>query len=237
MKAHSLTRKAHSLTRSFIACFALVALPASAAVVFTITDTRPGETAVTTATTTLGSVSSTAAVPTAVYTITGLDLTSVGGGASETIAFNITYSATGGDGVPQINGFGNISVTGGQDDNQINIDETLTATISLNSGATTFTGNINLGFINTTAGGAGSGETWNVIHDGGTTAGSFATGNTTSFASSSFVTYDVTGGSNPPAINLQGFEVEISAAAVPEPSVSLLTALGVFLLMRRRRCS
>jgi len=217
----------------------MVAGTANAAVVLTVSDqTRDGDngSGTRTLTTTLGSVSAPPAVPTTTYTVSGLDLTSVGGGASETIAFDITYSQTGGTGV-QFNGFGNVSVTGGED-NQIDLGETLTATVSLNNGLSTFSGLISLGIVQINAGGTTSDETWNVIHDGGTIPATTAN-NPTSFAASSFVTLETTDGQQQfDRINLQAFHVEITADSVviPTPAAwpaatALLTALAV----RRRR--
>lgn len=204
-----------------------------AAVTFTVSDTRPGESAVTTPSSTLGSVSSTAAVPTATYTITGLDLTSVGGTNNETIVFDVLYThgGTGGTGV-QINGFGNIAVTGG-DNNQVDNEETLTATLSLN-GATTFTGGLSLGFTSFQTGGVSAEETWNVITASGTQFFPAGSGTNATFDPSSFVTLDpVSGNTNNGTFNAQAFTVSITA--VPEPSASLLGGLGLMLLLRRRR--
>jgi hypothetical protein len=197
-------------------------------------DSRPGELDATTPTTTLGIVASTASVPTTTYTVTGLDLTSVGGGLSETIVFDVDYTQTGGS-AAQVNGFGNISVTGG-DNNQIDLGETLTAMVSLNS--TTFGGVVTLGLVEVGAGGVNDGEMWNVIHDGGTIAESFGGGTTfTSFPLSSFVTLETTNGTYiTDQINFAAFGVEITAEnAVPEPASLAGGLLGVALIAGRRR--
>jgi len=224
--------------KSLLVLTAIVATATSApaAVILNVSDTRPGETANTVATTTLGSVSSTANVPTATYTITGLDLTSVGGGASEQIVFDIDYTQTNGSGV-QVNGFGNISVTGGSSDNMVDGDETITATLSLNS--TTFTGDISLGFVSFATGGVSnfSDESWDIIHENGTVSFVETTDKVATFAPSSFVTLDpVAGpGSDGGTFNVQGFDVEISTAIIPEPASLSLLALGSLLIASRRR--
>lgn len=228
------------LNRLLVVFVAVVGTAASApaAVIFTVTDTRPGETANTIPTSSLGTVASTApgtVIPTTTYTITGLDLTSVGGGTSETIAFDVDYSQTGGS-AAQVNGFGNISVTGG-DNNQIDLGETLTAMVSLNS--TTFGGVVTLGLVEVGAGGVNDGEMWNVIHDGGTIAESFGGGTTfTSFPLSSFVTLETTNGTYfTDQINFAAFGVEITAEnAVPEPASLAGGLLGLALIASRRRC-
>ena len=204
-----------------------------AATILTVTDTRPGETAVTVASTTAGSVSvSGTKVPTSTYTVSGLDLTSFGGGAGETLVFNVTYSQTGGTGV-QVNGFGNISVTGG-DNNQVDGAEVLTATVSLISGSSTYTGDyadLSIGFIRTFTGGVDSvaAESWDIITASGTQSFTGPGNTTANFAPSSFVSLDPDGST----VNLQEFDVQISY--IPEPSTALLGGLGLLALLRRRR--
>jgi hypothetical protein len=82
------------------------------------------------------------------------------------------------------------------------------------------------------------GETWDVIHDAGTSSGDFAN-KTTSFASSSFVTIDVTDGPyGTDALNLQGFKVELECSgSVPAPvagddtaSTDYMQATNVYVL-------
>jgi hypothetical protein len=80
------------------------------------------------------------------YTVTGADLTSVGGIKNETIAFDILFS----DGA-QFNTVGNISITG-RNYNQIDRGEALTATLALNAASTTFNNTITLSFIKISAG-------------------------------------------------------------------------------------
>jgi len=221
----------------------LLAGSLQAAVVTVVTDSRPGETAVTTPSATVGSVSYTPAVPTTTYTVSSLDLSSYGGGVGESIAFDVTYThgGTGGTGV-QVNGFGNISVTGG-DNNQVDNLETLTATVSFNTGSSTFSGDfadLSIGFTSFSTGGVDTGgntESWQLLTDGGTSGPFEATvdSTTTTFPASSFVTLDpVSGVTNNGTFNLQGFDIEISA--IPEPSsAALLGGLGLLALLRRRR--
>ncbi|MEM1353580.1 MAG: PEP-CTERM sorting domain-containing protein [Planctomycetota bacterium] len=164
------------------------------------------------------------------YTITGLDLTSVGGTASETIVYDVLFTQTGGTAV-DFNGFGNIAVTGGGGaDAQVDTTETLTATLSLNS--TTFTGDIDLGIVFMAAGGNGANDQWDVIHDGGTEslAGTGPGVNIATFAPSSFVTLDPTAGDG---VNFQRFDVQVTA--VPEPGSFALVGLGGLLVCARRR--
>lgn len=211
----------------------LTANPADAEVIFTVSDTTPN--GATTPATSLGSVNNPAAIPVSTYTVTGLDLTSVGGGASETIAFNITYSQTGGSAV-QFNGFGNVSVTGGADNNQIDPGEALTATVSLNGGLTTFGGTINLGLTQVQIGGRDSDEQFTITHQGGIIDAPEELNNLYAFASSSFVTLaTVDTDKLNDAGNMQSFTVTISA--VPEPSSLALLCLGGLLIARRRRAS
>jgi hypothetical protein len=165
-----------------IAVFSMMAGTTHASISFTVSDQTPdgdNGSGTRTLSTSLGSVSAPPAIPTITYTVSGLDLTTIGGGASESIAFDITYSQTGGTGV-QFNGFGNVSVTGGDDDNQVDLGEALTATLSINNSLTTFSGDIAIGITEILAGGATSDETWNVIHDGGTIAAT-TSNNPTSF--------------------------------------------------------
>ncbi|MEM9110866.1 MAG: PEP-CTERM sorting domain-containing protein [Planctomycetota bacterium] len=190
---------------------------------------------------TLGSVSAPAPVGLTTgltYTVTGLDLTSVGGTASETIVFDLNFSQTGGvtgDGTTdiQVNGFGNIAVIGsGANDNWVDGDETLTSTVVLDAGSTTFGGTVEVGIIMLSAGNFGSSqpaERYDAIHDGGTELGVPVTNNPVSFDPSSFVTLDPTVG----GMNLERIDFQITA--VPEPGSLALLGLGGLLIARRRR--
>lgn len=159
-----------------------------------------------TLTTTSGTITHTdSTLPLITYTINNVDLTSVGGTANETIAFNVNYTQTGGTGV-QYNTFGNVSVTGG-DENQISVGEDLTATLSLSS--TTFAGTVNLAFNYIHVGGGGGSDAWNIITSSGTTNYTFAAnGATFTLADTTFMTLDTTVGT----VNLQGFDVKITAS-------------------------
>ncbi|MEM9346712.1 MAG: PEP-CTERM sorting domain-containing protein [Planctomycetota bacterium] len=205
----------------------LIAGHSSAEVIFKVSDQRP-DNAARELSTTNGSVSAPAVLPTMTYTITGLDLTSVGGAASETIVYDVLFTQTGGSAV-EFNAFGNIAVLGGANA-QVDIAETLTATLSLNS--TTFTGDIDLGIVFMAAGGNDAIDEWDVIHEGGTEslAGSGPGVNIATFAPSSFVTLDPQSGNG---VNFQRFDVQVTAT--PEPGSLALLGIGGLLVARRRR--
>ncbi|MEM9110868.1 MAG: PEP-CTERM sorting domain-containing protein [Planctomycetota bacterium] len=205
----------------------LLAGASNAEVIFTVSDQRP-DNAARALSTTEGSVSAPAVLPTMTYTITGLDLTSVGGTASETIIYDVLFTQTGGLGVA-FNGFGNISVIGGLQA-QVDNNETLTATVSLSS--STFTGDIELGIVFMAAGGNDTADEWDVIHEGGTEslAGTGPGVNIATFDPSSFVTLDPQAGDG---VNFQRFDVQVTA--VPEPGSLALLGLGGLLITRRRR--
>jgi len=174
----------------------------------------------------LGSISSDRGMTETTYTVSGVDLTSEGGSASESFTFTVTYTATTDGttaGTPQFNGFGNISVTGGNN-NQVDGTETLTANIALAS--STFSGLSLTGFTSASAGGVSFGETGTFTHSGGTA--NIVFGSTTPTVSGTTVTMAV---NNP--MNFEGFTANFSA--VPEPSSASLLALGAFALLRRRR--
>lgn len=220
--------------KSLLVLAVVVAAGASApaAVIFEVSDDRPGELVATQPSTTLGSVTSTSSVPNTTFTVTGLDLTSVGGSASETIAFDIAYTQTGGSAV-QINGFGNISVTGG-DNNQIDPGEALTATVSLNGALTTFGGTINLGLTSIQIGGRDFDEQFSITHQGGTINTPEEVLKSYGFSSSSFVTLATVDTDKPNDLgNMEGYTVEI--IVVPEPASLALLSLGGLLIAVRRR--
>lgn len=222
----------------------LLASSLQAQVIFTVTDTRPGETSATVATTTDGSVSSTAAVPTATYIVSGLDLAAFGGGVGESIAFDVVYTQTGGSGV-QVNGFGNISVTGGNnaqvDGNTTTGPESITATVGFNPGSSTFSGNfsiLSIGFTSFTTGGIadpGTDEFWDITTESGTQSFQSPGKSLSTFTESSFVTLDPVAGDNfNGTFNVQGFTIQVTV--VPEPSTALPAAsLGLLALFSRRR--
>jgi hypothetical protein len=162
------------------------------------------------------------------YTVSGVNLTSVGGTASESFTYTVTYSATTNGttaGTPQFNTFGNVSVTGGGDNNQVEGAETLTATIAL--ATSTFAQLSLMGFTEARAAGVSSGETGTFTHGSGTanivlgTLSHAVTGNT--------FTMRVTNGN----MNTEGFRAQF--VAVPEPASASLLALGAVALLRRRR--
>ena len=200
-----------------------------AAVIFTVSDKRI-DNAARTLTTSEGNITAPADIGGMVYTISNLDLTSVGGTATETIVFNVDFSSVGtsGTGV-QFNTFGNVSITGTQDD-QIDPGEALRMDLTLNTGLTTFnTSNISLAFTQIEVGGFNSGESelWTLGHDDGPETAldvKSVTGLSSSFLSIGDVFGDV---------NLSRYQIEITA--VPEPSSTALIGLGGFALILRRR--
>lgn len=235
------------LTGALLASF-MLAGSLQAQVIFTVSDNVPdGDSGSGTRSlsTSLGTVTAPPAIATTTYTISNLDFTSIGGTASETVAFDIAYSQTGGTGV-QFNGFGNISVTGNGDNNQVEpdngvlgrTDETLTATLSLNAGLTTYNNSlISLGFTESRLGGFDSDETYELITSNGTTTVPEGGSNVVPISpSSNFFTLapiDTDKGND--AMNLSGFDVQITAVAVPEPSAALLMGFALMGLLIRRR--
>jgi hypothetical protein len=181
--------------------------------------------------TTQGTISSDRGMPVTTYTVSNLDLTSLGGTATESFTFTVSYTATS-DGftpaTPQFNGFGNVSVTGG-DNNQVNGTETLTATIALTS--TSFPTLSLGGFTYARAGGVGVGESGTFTWAGG---GSYTIGPgagiITNSVTGNFFTLAVTGAST---MNIEGFGAQF--VAIPEPAAASLLALGAAGLLRRRR--
>jgi len=181
--------------------------------------------------TSIGSVVATPVVPTMTYNLSNLDLQSIGGSASDSIQFTVTFSQTGGTAV-QFNTFGNISVTGG-DNNQIDPAESLTATASISS--TTFSGglsNLSIAFTGMKIGGYSSGDVVDMIHSTGSITKNFSSSTTSDVAAptpTSFFTMDVTAGK----ANIQGYSIQITA--VPEPSSLLLCSLSLLGLLHRKR--
>jgi hypothetical protein len=143
-------------------------------------------------------------LPATTYAITGLDLTCAGGTSSESITLDVTYSQTGGTGV-QFNGFGNVSVTGGND-NQVENGESLTATVSI-SGTSFAAGTVEAKFVTIAIGGASAGETWQVVHEGGSVPGAGPT-QVYDIPATSFMTLGSIGGAG--TVNIQAFTVEIT---------------------------
>ena len=176
--------------------------------------------------TSLGTITSNRGLPVTSYTVSGIDLTSVGGTTSESFTFTVGYTQLNGTGV-QFNGFGNVSVTGNSDNNNINGTESLTATITLTS--TTFTNLSLVGLTLARAGGVVGVETGTFTWTGGSF--NVSSGNTiaNSVTGNSFT---LTAGSGS-AINIEGFGAQF--VAVPEPASTSLLALGTVALLRRRR--
>lgn len=210
---------------------AITGVSAQAATVMTIIDSTPlsGEPSNGTPTSGTGTVASNNLTPTNTYTWTGADLTSVGatetgGAGTGTITFTVFYEQTGGTGITNISG--KVSVTGGND-NRIEDDETLTATIAL-TGISGYTGidlsDLSIGFINATL--ANTGGTVNT-----TTASGTVTTTNSDFAASSFVT--IAPQASAGQATLTAYTIELTA--VPEPSSLALLGLGGLLIAARRR--
>lgn len=168
-------------------------------------------------------------LPVTTYTVSNVNLTSVGGSATESFTFTVTYAQTGGSGV-QYSGFGNVAVTGGASNNQIGAGETLTATIAL---ATSSFAELSLTGFTTVL--VGASQNVDTVNPPGTiTSGA----GSTNFVLNQF-SYPISGNSvtftplNATAPSFQGFSVEF--IAVPEPSSLSLLALGTLALLRRRR--
>ena len=177
--------------------------------------------------TSAGTMTSNLGMPVTTYTVTGINLTSVGGSASESITFTVGYTGTTNGvtpGTPVFSTFGNVGVgTGGI----VSGTETLTATISLTSSS--FAGLTLTGFTKARAGGFTSGESGTFTWQGGGTD-TVAFGDTISNITGNFFTLAATGAST---LNVEGFEAQFSA--VPEPASASLLALGAVALLRRRR--
>lgn len=161
--------------------------------------------------------------PVTTYTISDIDLTSLGGTETESFTFTVSYSQTGGTAV-QFNGFGNVSVTGG-DNNQVDTTETLTATVALTGSS--FAEFSLSGFTQVRGGGVAGADEGTFTHAGGTE--SISAGNSEAMVTGTSVTLAVSTG----AINFEGFRAEF--VAVPEPASVSLLGLGALALLRRRR--
>lgn len=159
------------------------------------------------------------------YTVSNANLTSVGGTASESFSYVVTYSQTGGTGIGYT-GFGNVAVLGNSDNNNINGPEVLTVTVAL--GSSTFPGLSLTGFTQVRAGGFVSGEVGTINHGGGSVNVAF--GDTIKPISGTSFDFSVASGS---ALSLEGYTVGFEA--VPEPASASLLALGAVALLRRRR--
>lgn len=187
-------------------------------------------------TTSLGTIQSNRLLPVATYTVSNLNFTSIGGTATESFTFTITYSATSNgtdSAATQYSGFGNVSVTGGSSNNHVDGAETLTATIALAS--STFANLSQSGLTYARAGSAAGGNTGTITW----AEGSFAVsqGNTIANLNAndgfSWFTITVDDGKT---LNLEGFGAQFTA--IPEPgTTALITALGLgaFVLLHRRR--
>ena len=184
-------------------------------------------------TTTLGSVSASTGgspvvvtLPVTTYTVSNVNLTSLGGTASETFTFTVTYAGTTNGvtpGSPAYSAFGNIGVV----DGLVSGTETLTATVALVS--TSFPDLSLVGFTLARAGGVSTGESGTLSWTGGSF--NVSPGNTiaNSVTGTSFTL--TAGGAS--TLNIEGFRAEFTA--VPEPCATALFGLASFALVRRRR--
>ncbi|MCA9264891.1 MAG: PEP-CTERM sorting domain-containing protein [Planctomycetales bacterium] len=173
------------------------------------------------------------------YTISNVDLTSVGGTASETIQLTVTITGlTGGTPTAFLPSFSSGGAVGRDGSGLIygSANDELTATVALVS--STYSGLTTVdGFDEVSLGGFVSGQNENadIIHQGGTILADSEVGNTYTLPPSSFMTIDATSG----AFNLVAYEIQLTAvAAVPEPSSAALLGLGLVAssaLTRRRR--
>lgn len=187
-------------------------------------------------TTTAGNISSNIGLPVMTYTVSNLDFTSIGGTASESFTFSVTFTATSDGSTPasvQFAPFGNVGVTGGSNSNLVDGSETLTATIALTGSS--FAGLSLDGMVTARAGGAAGGNTGTITW----ATGSFAvsTGNTVATINPAdgitafTITVDPTR-----TLNFEGFSAQFTA--IPEPSTyAALIGLGAlgFVAARRRR--
>jgi len=187
-------------------------------------------------TTSEGSIGSDRGMPVTTYTVSGLDLSSLGGGAGESFSFTITYTATtdgSTPGTPVFNGFGNVAVDGGASNAQVDGAETLTATIALTSSS--FAGLSLAGFTEARAGGVSDTESGTFAWDGGSfsiTGSANRTATIDPTAGITALTLSVQVGQ----MNFEGFKAEF--VAVPESSTFALLcgvfALGLILVRRRK---
>lgn len=214
----------------------MTAASSNAAVTFSVSDTVPkpggvgtGTRVTTTTSGTVGTLTST--LPNFTYTINGLNLTSLGGGVSDSVTFQIAYTQTGGTGVTGTT-WGNIGVTGTS--SLISGAEILTLTPTITAETSTLIlSNFSILINRVQLGDYGSSDQTSVVHAGGTILKNFATdtNKVVDFANSSFARIDHNGTGD--GTSMEGFRVEITI--VPEPGAALLGSLGMLALLRRRR--
>ncbi len=220
--------------------FALAAsLPA--AVTFTVADTGPGTAGSATTSLSGASVSSdVSSFPSVSYTLTNVDLSSIGGSTTEQIVFSVAFSTTTTGGSIGSNATnGNVFTAPGNPADQINTAENLIATLTLTS--TTFQGgslsNLSAGFTTVTIGGVTNApnlESWDIVSNGITysRSGMAQTALTIpSFSSYTIQNVATTGGNA--GVNNSGYTITFNA--VPEPRAAFLGSLGLSVLLRRRR--
>jgi hypothetical protein len=187
-------------------------------------------------TTSSGNISSAIGLPVMTYTVSNLDLTSVGGTATESFTFSMTFTATSDGSTPadtEFSGFGNVGVTGGISGAFVDGTETLTGTIALTS--STFAGLSLDGLTIARAGGLAAGRTGAITWSTGNFA--VSQGNTIANinVNDAITSFTVTAPSS--QINFEGFSAQFTA--IPEPSTYVLlvgfAVLGLAIVRRRRQ--
>lgn len=170
-------------------------------------------------------------LPNLSYTLSGVNLTSLGGVANHTIVFTAAFDSP--EGPLNYNGNGHIGVVGGtgggSEGNRVNDNETLTGIFSLSSISDGFDPNkINVGATRMVFRNVNGGESFDIA----TSSQSFtASSEEFGITSSSFFTIS---NATEDGVNLRGFDITITA--VPETS-SVVAGLLIFsgLITNRRR--
>jgi len=183
---------------------------------------------------TTGTVTQTAGNASGVaYQLNNVNLTSVGGTATETINFNLVFSSSTGT-VNYSTAYDVLSVGGG---GTIDPTETLTVTVGGITSSTFPIAKLSiLGLTEVEIDSMGADESMDLAHDGGSSSNIPGTGtkyDVFPFAASNYFT--VTG--NTGRYYLSGLSIQLNAetVAVPEPSSAAVFGLAGLTLLRRRR--